>query len=208
MRECQQVQAPPSSWPTARRRRSPPSSASSTLRSRPVVLNQPPSASSQNRSSCRRCSVTAHSSHAGSPSAWNNSSKSEDQVRIVLGIRRRWPRRRRDSAGSSVPPSASHSCDRMNSAARAPSQIQRAARAASPVGRPPEHARRTGERRDHQAVPRREHLVVEVRARTVERASNSTCRARPSARDLSGGRPSQPRRGPRSPARCTAGSCR
>ena len=57
-----------------------------TLGSAPVVLNQPPFSASQNCSSCRFCSVRAHSSQCGVAARLKQLDEAEDEIRVVFRV--------------------------------------------------------------------------------------------------------------------------
>ncbi len=118
MRQHQQVHAPTPSSPSARRRRSPPSSAPARSRSRPVVLNQPPSVVVPEQLVLpvlqRDRPLEPHRIGVG----LEQLEQPEDQIRVVLGVAVDLRVRRRDSAAAACPIPAFHIRSRMNGAAR------------------------------------------------------------------------------------------
>ena len=120
-------------------------------------------------------SSSAQSSQRASPVAWNSSSQ-----RPTRGTRS--PRR---SASIAASPSRERRKSRRSAGRQrlACARLGRANGRLAPLAAAravDEHARRARERRDHQAVPRRDDFVVEMRPRPLARASRTACLARAS----------------------------
>ena len=143
-----------------------------------MVLNQPPSASSQNSSSCGAAARRAHSSHAGSPIGLEQLEQARRSGTRSLRRSRRSRRRRRGSGAAACRAGRPTVRSRMNDAAsRAPGTASRA--------RPPSaEPRSTRAARANAAIIRPFHAVSTLSSRCgrgrCSARRTSRWRARPS----------------------------
>ena len=123
---------------------------------------------SQNSSSCRACSSRAHAQPLRIAGGLEQFEHAEDQIRVVLRVRLDRGIAASDSAAASVLVRRSTSRHderrRRGRAARCALGLS-SVRALRAQRHRRQHARRARERRDHQPVPRRQHLVVQHAAR-------------------------------------------